>query len=683
MPVALPDIDFGRIRPHGQPASRANAFEELASILIEQGVVDWPPHVRFFRFGNPDGGREGKGTLPGGEVWAWQVKYVFDFDASTAGQVSASVRRVLETEPRLTRYFVALPIDLPAGDTSDRKSAYKRWEEKVSEWEALAQAKGMVVEFVFVGAHQLITALTQPQHAGRARYWFEAQILTSGWQRRRVEEAHAKEGPRYSPELHVEVDVVRALDAVGRSESYVAQWQHVLARLRRARQWSWWAPAEKQQLFVAALADCASALDAADTAMDEMIAAVRTVDELPVIDDVLDEAIRTAEHIDELLHQHSLTNDRYFIGDAASLYANVGEALGALRSAQELTYGATSRAVRQKVLLIIGRAGVGKTHLFCDVAARRVRDGHPTVLLLGQEFDQRSLLPQIGESSGLGGTLHDVLAVLDAASEAAGCLGLFMIDALNESTDPERWPDDVRALAAATARYPHIALVLSCRTEFVPTVLAKHTFAAVSHVGFAEATDVAVNRFARAFGLEPPTFPVLNPEFSNPLYLKLTCESLTTLGAQRFSFGAAGLTTVSAAFLEAVNKRLSAAGRCDYDERSNPVATVVQQLAQLGSALMDREEVRRITEDALPRPTWSRSLMRGLIAEGVLLEVGNDRIAFGYQRLGDVARANAIGDEKTPDALRSWLRSCFAAHDRLVAFGALSGRRSAQRRLLV
>src|SRR5579884_1888534 len=618
MSVALPDIDFVRIRPYGQPASRANGFEELASILIEQGVVDWPPGVRFFRFGNPDGGREGRGTLPSGEVWAWQVKYVFDFDSSTAGQVSESLHRVLETEPKLTRYFVVLPIDLPAGDTSSRKSAHTRWKEKVAQWEELARTKGMAVEFDFVGAHQLITALTQPKHAGRARYWFDAQVLTPGWQQRRVEQAHAKAGPRYSPELHVEVDVVRALDAVGRSESYVAQWQHALARLRRARQWSWWPPADKQELFAAALTECAAALDAADIAMDEMIAAARTVDELPVIDDVLDEAVRTAQHLDDLLHHHSLTSDKFFIGDAATLYANVGDALGALRSAQELTYGATSRAVRQKALLVIGRAGVGKTHLFCDVAVRRVRDGHPTVLLLGQEFDQRSLLPQIGKASELGGTLHDVLAVLDAASEAAGCLGLLMIDALNESTDPERWPDDVRALAAAAARYPHIALVLSCRTEFVTTVLGKHHFAAVNHVGFAEATDVAVHRFARAFGLEPPTFPVLNPEFGNPLYLKLTCESLTTLGEQRFSFGAAGLTTVSAAFLEAVNKRLSAAGRCDYDERRDPVAAVVQHLAQLGPGLMEREEVRRIAEDALPGLPWSRSLMRGLIAEGVL-----------------------------------------------------------------
>lgn len=107
--------------------------------------MEWPPGVRFERFGNPDGGREGKGVLPSGEVWAWQAKYLSEFDSSAAGQVTSSVRRVLSNEPTLKRYFVTMPLDLPAGDTEDRTSAHTRWAEKVTEWEALALEKGLEV----------------------------------------------------------------------------------------------------------------------------------------------------------------------------------------------------------------------------------------------------------------------------------------------------------------------------------------------------------------------------------------------------------------------------------------------------------------------------------------------------------------------------------------------------------
>jgi hypothetical protein len=105
------------------------------------------------------------------------VQVLFSFDAAAAGQVNASFLRRWTLSRNLTRYIVAFP-----------------------------------------GAHELLTALTEPRHAGRGagQYWFAADVLTSDWEARRVEEAVAK-GARYSARLHVEVDTVRAFDAVGRT----------------------------------------------------------------------------------------------------------------------------------------------------------------------------------------------------------------------------------------------------------------------------------------------------------------------------------------------------------------------------------------------------------------------------------------------------------------------------------
>jgi hypothetical protein len=662
LPGGLPDIDFARIRPYGQPASRAGGFEELASILIEQGVAEWPDGVRFERFGNPDGGREGRGVLPSGDVWGWQVKYLFDFDASAAGQVASSVHRVLDREPRLKRYFVALPIDLPAGDRNagprgGRKlvSAHTRWTEGVREWKKAARANGMNVEFVLVSAHALVTALTEPRHAGRARYWFAVNVLSPQWQKDRMDEAIAKAGRRYTPRVHVEVDAGRALDAVGRSSAWMQEWQRALAELRATRRWPWRAPEQAADAFAAALPRCASALDAADAALARMITAAGTAGGLPDVEGPLRTAQESLAEVDELLHRHAMTEDRYFVGDAGSLYADARKAAEAIGDGLRLATSAVTRGAAEKALLLTGRVGVGKTHLLCDAARRRIEDGMPTILLLGQDFDGRSLLAQAGELSQLGAMPDDVLTVLDAASEAAGCTGLLMIDALNESERPDRWRGDVRALAAACRRYPHVALVLSCRTEFVEEVIGDQELPRVEHFGFAEATDAAIMRFTREYGLEPPTFPALNPEFSNPLYLKLTCEALHTLGATRFRFGAAGLTTVTSAFIEAVNQRLSEAGRCNYDKWSDLAGACVRQLAELGRGPWDRAAVQRITEGLLPGREWSRSLLKGLITEGILIELHNGRIAFGYQRLGDIARASVIA-EQDPDGIREWLK---------------------------
>jgi hypothetical protein len=393
-----------------------------------------------------------------------------------------------------------------------------------------------------------------------------------------------------------------------------------------------------------------------DAELAGMIAASRTFDRLPLVDGPLGEGARAVRQVSNLLHEHCLTKDRYFVGDAASLYSDVERALEAIRLGEELADGQITRAARDKLLLLVGRAGVGKTHLLCDVAQRRIVEGRPTVLLLGQDFDQRSLLTQVGDLTQLGSSLDDVLGVLDSSAEVAGCVGLFMIDALNESERPERWRDDARALATAAARWPRVAVVLTCRKEFVDEVIGDWPDAMVEHVGFAEATDVAVRRFAQVYGLEPPTFPVLNPELNNPLFLKLTCDALETLGAGRFPFGAAGLTTISAAFVESVNRRLSGPSRCDYDEHSDPVGRAVRAIAMVGRVPFNRSDVERITSELLPDRTWSRSLMRGLLGEGVLNELGDGRITFGYQRLGDVARAEVIA-ERSLDELRRWLNA--------------------------
>ncbi len=48
--------------------------------------------------------------------------------------------RAFENEPDLKRYYVAFPLDLPAGDTETRTSAYTQRTQTVTEWKELAIA---------------------------------------------------------------------------------------------------------------------------------------------------------------------------------------------------------------------------------------------------------------------------------------------------------------------------------------------------------------------------------------------------------------------------------------------------------------------------------------------------------------------------------------------------------------
>ena len=654
----LPSIDFRQIRPYGSPASRADAFEELVSIVIRDGLVPWPDGTKFYRFRNPDGGREGKAVLPDGGVWAWQAKYLFEFGDSEIGQVHKSVVRVLETESELKRLYVALPYDLPAGDVKNskvkRKSAYTKWTEKKSEWQAIAAARGMNVEFIYVGAHDFVSELTKPEHAGRLRYWFESSVLSPEGMNRRLSDVVLKVGRRYTPELHVEVEAAQALEALGRTEYYVRRVRFALAGLREVRAEAWCPPQGDEIAFAGSIEVCRSTLAEAETTLQGFLESVTSTGPLPDIIDTVRAIAPAVEEVRRLLHDRHLRDGR-FHDLAGALYRTCAKALDECGATLSLLRAADTHAARAGCLLMIGRAGVGKTHLFCDVASRRISAGRPTVIILGQDFEAgKPLLLQIGDLAQIDGTLDEVLSVLDAAGEAAGCTSMLMVDAVNEGSRAERWVDDLRVLAGAVNRYQRVALAVSCRTEFVvPVVGGAEGFPRVEHRGFSEATSEAVDRYTTEYNLERLTFPVLNPEYGNPLFLKLACEALSTLGQKRFTLGTAGLTAVCGAFLEAVNQRLAAPSRCDYDLNTDLVEKAVRLLANVGPGPYPRADAVALTEQLLPDRTWSKSLLLGLLREGVLMDTYNDHVAFSYQRLGDVYRAVLLA-ERTASGLTSW-----------------------------
>jgi hypothetical protein len=60
-------------------------------------------------------------------------------------------------------------------------------------------------------------------------------------------------------------------------------------------------------------------------------------------------------------------------------------------------------------LKLLGKAGMGKTHLLCNVARNRVEEDYPTVLLLGENFSDRDVWTQIIERFGLNCTTEEFL----------------------------------------------------------------------------------------------------------------------------------------------------------------------------------------------------------------------------------------------------------------------------------
>src|SRR6266511_6392353 len=277
----LPAIDFHHIRGHGPLGSKADGFEELATELLEETIVEWPPGTRFERFGSPDGGREGRALLPSGGTWAWQAKYLFELDSSGYAQIAESVRRVIDREPSLEKYFVICPYDLPAGDTEKARSAHTKWGQHVEAWQAEAARRGLTVEFKYVGLHELMKALTRSEHVGRLRYWFDLAAFGPEWFAGINSRAVANAGPRYTAELHVDLPIAAVFEGVGRTIEFERRIRELLGSIRKARRFGFRAPESEAEHLDSLMAETDNALDAVDEMLAAAVLAARGPGRLP------------------------------------------------------------------------------------------------------------------------------------------------------------------------------------------------------------------------------------------------------------------------------------------------------------------------------------------------------------------------------------------------------------------
>lgn len=664
--MAQPTIDWRSIRPHGNPASNASGFEELSSLLLTDELLALPEDATITRFGNPDGGREGRVALPDGTVIAWQSKYLFTLGAPELTQITKSFQRAVENEPTLTDYYVLLPYDLPGGDTAKTESAHTKWLAAVATWEQYAADHGLSVAIHYVGEHQLTSALTQPSQAGRRLYWFDQHTFTPAWFQQLAARVAEDAGPRYSPDLHVDLPIAQTLDALAQTPAFDLRLGRHLAALRKSRRFEWRAPKEHAATLTPLITSASDALDLVDAELTGALAALPGTPAPAMVDATLVaeaqdavgavfDALRVAE-----------THGSY-VNEAASLYTSARKADEALYELASDLRGVAWQAARQRTLLITGEGGTGKTHLLCDVAASRAAEGLPTLIVLGQHLDTRPPLTQITERVQFAGSVADLLPTLNAAAEAVGRRGLVIIDALNESDDPRSWPNTLSGLRHDVLAQPWLTLVVSCRTTYRNVVLPERYVESTPelvHVGLAEQTDAAVARYLDAYGIDQPTFPPTHPELSNPLFLRLLCESLRGQRQSEFPRAGSGMTAVYGAYLTEIDRRLSSPDRCDYDATRRLAYTATTSIAGLQleqGAAPTLDEVRALTDALHPVSGYSRALLKGLLDEGVLIirpRKDADRVQFGYERLGDIICAELVCAGELPDITDRIMQLC-------------------------
>lgn len=655
--TSMTDIDFLKIRTLN--GSQSEAFEELCAQLARSEI---PKHARFVRNAPPDAGVECYAVLQDGSEWGWQAKYFHNLDSSQWKQLDDSVQTALEKHPRLVRYHVCVPLDLSDARVSGRKSARQKWEEHVIKWEKWAAEKGMSVEFVWWGKHELRTLLFKSEHAGLVRYFFDTERFDKRWFKARWEEAKEAAGPRYTPEIHVDLqEIVFKFETFGRTERFFDHLKEFVRRIRRHFHYLNHVNFSETNNTLD-IANLVSHLTASTQQLLNRLGEIKPdpVGTLPFreIASQADQTIQFAEELGQTLFEHeqafelwkdqsdkTKTQSVYHENPFRNLRFMLKDLQSELRHLSQFLKDADQLA-SSSLLLLTGEAGIGKTHLLCDITEKRIEEGRPTVLLMGQRFTSNEdpwtqTLQQL-DLRDL--SAEEFVGVLESAAQAAGCRALVMIDALNEGKGRLIWPAHLEAFLAYIKRSPWIGVVLAVRSSFEEYIVPekiRNRAVRIEHPGFAECEYDAMKTFFTHYGLELPSTPLLNPEFRNPLFLKILCEGFEK--ERRLPRGFQGITNTFELFLREINDRL--ARELGFHPNHQLVRKALnkfaKELVNKGERWLPLVQAEEIVNELLPGRDFERSLYRGLVAEGVLVENvlpnsdGELVVHIAYERLAD------------------------------------------------
>ena len=661
------NVDWHSIRPLN--GGREKGFEELCAQLARSEVSR---HAQFIRKGNPDAGVECYAKFENATECAWQAKYFFTLGAKQWSQIDRSVHAALRTHPRLRRYVLCLPMDLPDARVVGQESAFAKWEARVKRWTERASQLGMRVEFEYWGRSELLELLAKPEHVRRVGFWFGATGFDDAWFASRLDVARRAAGPRYTPELHVDLPIADRFEAFGRTRGFFDRTIRPILRL--ANEWEsacsaglallgkeagpeveTWNRAVSEDAVMQAdkmsIGEKISEIVALGSSIDVQPSGAlpfrRVADKIATLESAVEQIVlhlSTRQAENRVFSQH-----RYQFEKFADKLRKVHEEL-----LEAQRWGESA------VMVVRGQAGTGKTHLLYDIAQRRLGEGCPTVLLLGQSFTssrppwlQATELLDVSDSS-----VAEFVGALECSAQAAGVRALVLIDALNEGKGLSLWPAHLAAFLAHFAASDWIGVVLSIRSTYdrlIPKEVLDEAVVA-THQGFGERSYDAMRTFFAHYALELPSTPLIAPEFGNPLFLKTLCQGLHDDGATRLRQDIHGTTKIFNLYISSIEKRVaSRLGLPPWREMAERALRAVAGAFRAGSerwlAVKDAEE---LVNGLLPGRSYEESLYMALVAEGALVqevsgvgrsEKGCEIVFIAYDRLADHLVSEAILEE--------------------------------------
>jgi hypothetical protein len=196
-------------------------------------------------------------------------------------------------------------------------------------------------------------------------------------------------------------------------------------------------------------------------------------------------------------------------------------------------------------------------------------------------------------------------------------------------------------------RRPHLALVISVRTDYLKHVLPEVNededlpWVKREHPGFTGIEPDALLRYFEFFGVKAPVAPPLG-EFGNPLYVQLLAKSLK---GKKLNHWLPSWLEVWEAWMGFLEQEAKDKSILSDPSRITPIRRTMSKLAQ---AILDQGQfaLSRPQADEIARQTaGADGVISFLCSAGALIDRLDDDdevVEFGFERLSDIFLADRL-----------------------------------------
>lgn len=646
-------------------------FEELVCQLARQEKIN--EQKSFIRVGKPDSGKECFWELSGGGLHLWQAKYFLNSLSSSQWlQVDESVKRAIDNHPKLEKYYVAIPVDRPDGKGKG-KSMLQKWQEYVTSWKKYALAKKMNVSFEYWGKYELENRLKLSTNEGLVYYFFNETEVTDSWLTAKNQESICALGGRYTPELNFKLPFVDFLNGFNRNQNFITQingyYEDVLEKYQRTYH------NKKKDELKEPISNLLKAVTTFKAFYESLIfSGIHTIP-FEAIQDKLEEvedAVQTIENQynawrDE--HEKNKKEGGERVDYHFRLFHNELHDIQTLRSAihqfSRFINSEVCALANNPYMVLVGAAGIGKSHILADIVSERNDKNLNSLLLLGENFSSNEMpwTQILRNQLRFNGSEDVFLGALNAKAESQESRIIIIIDALNEGNGRRVWPRKLSSFIRSFQNYPWLGLIVSVRDSFEDLIASDSEIdlslvTKLYHPGFECLEYEASTHFFTHYGITPPGSPLLHPEFQNPLFLKLFCEGLQKKRLKEIPSGYQGISVIIENYISGVDLKLAQPDQLDYDEKltllKRAVNAILTEMAEKEVDHLPYSEAEKIVSNVFKGKCGNpdNQYLRRLISEGVLNEnlywknsEYYDGVHFAYQRFQDHLFISALLDK--------------------------------------